>query len=135
MNGDGDISLEEFLRATAGFTKMDPKTLFGRLDKNGREIKIFEIPLFPEFIFYCNLYTCKLCWFVPDDQVIDIEEFTHVDPSLGGVGIVDHCLRRRCWVVCIDIHIGWNWNILMHVSWKYNCTKTFYSSFLFINCG
>eukprot|EP00105_Crassostrea_gigas_P017029 XP_011434651.1 PREDICTED: uncharacterized protein LOC105333400 [Crassostrea gigas] len=35
MNGDGDISLEEFLGATAGFTKMDPKTLYGRLDKNG----------------------------------------------------------------------------------------------------
>nr|XP_034318397.1 uncharacterized protein LOC105333400 [Crassostrea gigas] len=35
MNGDGDISLEEFVGATAGFTKMDPKTLYERLDKNG----------------------------------------------------------------------------------------------------
>lgn len=26
-----------------------------------------------------------VCWFVLGDQAIDIEEFTHADPSLGGV--------------------------------------------------
>lgn len=30
------------------------------LDKNGREITIFEIPLFTEFRFYCSLYTGML---------------------------------------------------------------------------
>ncbi|XP_052721065.1 uncharacterized protein LOC128192442 [Crassostrea angulata] len=35
MDGDENISLEEFLRATAGFTKMDPKTLYEHLDTNG----------------------------------------------------------------------------------------------------
>lgn len=49
-NGDGDISLEEFLGATAGFTKMDPKTLYGRLDKNGNKITQFEISLFLGFL-------------------------------------------------------------------------------------
>lgn len=52
MNSDGDISLEEFLRATAGFTKMDPKTLFGRLDTNGREITLFENPFLPSLVIY-----------------------------------------------------------------------------------
>lgn len=62
MNGDGEISLEEFLGATAGFTKMDPKTLYGRLDKNGTGIALFEIPLFTGFTCRCyrNLYTGML---------------------------------------------------------------------------
>lgn len=73
-----------------------------------------------------------VCWCFQGDQAIDIEEFTHADPSLKGVGILDHCLRRRCWAICIDIHVGWNWIILMHVSWKYKCTNTL-CSLLFIN--
>lgn len=62
MNGDGDISLEEFLGATAGFTKMDPKTLYGRLDKNGRELHFLKshylLGLHVDVI--CNLYTGML---------------------------------------------------------------------------
>lgn len=38
LDGDGEISPEEFLSATRGFTKMEPKTLFERLDKNGKRI-------------------------------------------------------------------------------------------------
>eukprot|EP00105_Crassostrea_gigas_P029789 XP_011451837.1 PREDICTED: uncharacterized protein LOC105345404 [Crassostrea gigas] len=35
INSDEEISVEEFLSATKGFTKMDPKALFKRLDKDG----------------------------------------------------------------------------------------------------
>lgn len=28
-----------------------------------------------------------VCWFVLGDQAIDIEEFTHADPSRGGGGV------------------------------------------------
>ena len=35
LDGNVEISAEEFLSVTAGFTKMDPKTLFGHLDSNG----------------------------------------------------------------------------------------------------
>lgn len=38
LNSDGEISLKEFLIATRGFTKMDPTTLFVRLDTNGKGI-------------------------------------------------------------------------------------------------
>lgn len=37
LNSDGEISTEEFLSATRGFTKMDPTTLFARLDTNGKQ--------------------------------------------------------------------------------------------------
>ena len=35
LDDNGEISEKEFLSVTAGFTKMDPKTLFGHLDMNG----------------------------------------------------------------------------------------------------
>lgn len=35
LNGNKAISVEEFLNATKGFTKMDRKILFERLDRNG----------------------------------------------------------------------------------------------------
>ena len=35
LDGNGEISEKEFLSVTAGFTKMDPNTLFGQLDTNG----------------------------------------------------------------------------------------------------
>ena len=35
LDGNGEISEKEFLSVTAGFTKMDPNTLFGHLDTNG----------------------------------------------------------------------------------------------------
>lgn len=35
LNGNKAISVEEFLSATKGFTKMDRKILFERLDRNG----------------------------------------------------------------------------------------------------
>ena len=35
LDGNGEISEKEFLFVTAGFTKMDPNTLFGHLDTNG----------------------------------------------------------------------------------------------------
>lgn len=36
LNGNKAISVEEFLSATKGFTKMDRKILFERLDRNGQ---------------------------------------------------------------------------------------------------
>lgn len=127
MNGDGDISLEEFLGATAGFTKIDPKTLYGRLDKNGRELHFLKSHYLLGLNVDVIVIYIPVCWCFVGDQAIDIEEFTHADSSLKGVGILDHCLRRRCWAICIDIHVGWNWIILMHVSWKYKWTNTLYS--------
>ena len=38
LDGNGEISVEEFLSVTAGFTKMDPKTLFLHLDTNGEYV-------------------------------------------------------------------------------------------------
>lgn len=52
MDGDENISPEEFLRATAGFTKMDPKTLYEHLDTNGKQTSLSENPLFSELGFY-----------------------------------------------------------------------------------
>ncbi|XP_052720634.1 uncharacterized protein LOC128192183 [Crassostrea angulata] len=44
LNDDEVISLEEFLSATAGLTKINPRTLFERLDTNGdRFIDVEEI--------------------------------------------------------------------------------------------
>lgn len=77
----------------------------------------------------------SVCWCFLGDQAIDIEEFTHADTSLKGVRILDHCLRRRCWAICIDIHVGWNWIILMHVSWNINVRTVFIHCYLFIICG
>lgn len=38
LNGDEVITLEEFLSATAGLAKIDPRTLFERLDTNGNPL-------------------------------------------------------------------------------------------------
>nr|XP_022327149.1 uncharacterized protein LOC111126655 [Crassostrea virginica] len=72
LNGNGEISVEEFLSVTAGFTKMDPKTLFGHLDTNG-DGKIGT-----------------------DENLI-----TDKDPSVLESGIFDHCRRLRCCWVCL----------------------------------
>ncbi|XP_078323093.1 uncharacterized protein LOC111125031 [Crassostrea virginica] len=72
LDGNEEISEKEFLSATAGFTKMDPKTLFRHLDTNG-DGKIGT-----------------------DENVI-----TDKDPSLLESGILDHCRRLRCCGICL----------------------------------
>lgn len=46
---------------------------------------------------------------VSGDNTISIDEFTHVDPSVGDVGIIRHCRRRWCVTIeigCLVITIG-----------------------------
>uniref|UniRef100_K1P4E8 Uncharacterized protein n=1 Tax=Magallana gigas TaxID=29159 RepID=K1P4E8_MAGGI len=45
LNGNKAISVEEFLSATKGFTKMDRKILFERLDRNVYSTTMFSISL------------------------------------------------------------------------------------------
>lgn len=40
LDGNGDISAKEFMLATGGIGHIDSKELFGRLDKNGRQLNI-----------------------------------------------------------------------------------------------
>ncbi|XP_078325188.1 neuron-specific calcium-binding protein hippocalcin-like [Crassostrea virginica] len=72
LDGNGEISAEEFLSVTAGFTKIDPKTLFGYLDTNG------------------------------DGKIVTAENLiTGKDPSVLESGIFDHCRRLRCCWICL----------------------------------
>ena len=73
LDGNGEISAEEFLSVTAGFTKMDPKTLFGHLDTNGEYVndtdavrRVYETyihrnnKMFSLFASLC-VYLCVFC--------------------------------------------------------------------------
>uniref|UniRef100_A0A8W8MXB5 EF-hand domain-containing protein n=1 Tax=Magallana gigas TaxID=29159 RepID=A0A8W8MXB5_MAGGI len=69
LNGNKAISVEEFLSATKGFTKMDRKILFERLDRNGdKVIGVGEFKYVPRSILkagilnHCLRYRNNGCW-------------------------------------------------------------------------
>lgn len=68
LNGDFMVSVEEFMTATQGFTRVDPATLFQRLDTNAdhilgiEEFKQLDPSLVETGIFdHCRHLRC---WFL-----------------------------------------------------------------------
>lgn len=111
LNSNMVISVEEFMNATEGFTKMDRKTLFELVDRNGKigfsAMKRFHLC---SFMFLCiPLLFCnhdKYTRVFSCDMFIGVDEFKSVPQTIVSAGILDHCLRIKMFKGgCIDI--GW----------------------------
>lgn len=93
LNGNMAISVEEFMDATKGFTKMDRKTLFERLDRNGKISHQRNALIYVKCLLSSFPGHVKYFRFISGDKSIGVGEFKYVPRSIYKSGILNHCIR------------------------------------------